>query len=238
MPVTYDLDEVLSTAATKPIDSEIVQSILSSPPFISLPGLFNARDLSDDTLSEVRSNYIYRSGSLESLTATGGQAFISLDIAHIFDLRSERERKSAPEPDLPGISFSWHPSTYDDPTNPTHITATTYRDANSGEYSLVQMYLDMLTSHRESFKAVFDHILNHPDKPFLFHCTAGKDRTGLLAALILGLAGVSLDYINRDYALTRVGVEPVREFLLQKWRKSNPDADEGSKDTQSALRFP
>lgn len=237
MSTNYDLDIILATPATQPIDSNTVESILGSPPFISLPGLFNARDLSDDTLTNLRSSYIYRSGSLENITSSSAQAFLALEIAHIFDLRSERERQSAPEPNLPGISVSWHPSTYDDPTNPVQITSTTYRDAG-GEYSLLQMYLDMLASHRDSFKAVFEHILHRPDKPFLFHCTAGKDRTGLLAALVLSLAEVDLDYINRDYALTRVGVEPVREFLMQKWRATNPNEDAKSKETRSAIRFP
>lgn len=99
------------------------------------------------------------------------------------------------------------------------------------------MYLDMLVSHHDSFKAVFEHILCHPDKPFLFHCTAGKDRTGLIAALIFGLAEVDLEYINHDYALIRVEVERVREFLMQKWKATNPGTDERSKNAQSAMRF-
>ena len=49
----------------------------------------------------------------------------------------------------------------------------------------------------------------------LFHCTAGEDRTGVLAALLLALAGAEKEVIAYDYALTRVGIEPEREMLLQ-----------------------
>lgn len=45
---------------------------------------------------------------------------------------------------------------------------------------------------------------------------AGKDRTGTLAALIHLLAGTLLEEIQLDFALTRVGIEPVKEFLLEK----------------------
>lgn len=237
MLTKHELKAILSTPATQSIDADIVTSIVGSPPFISVSGLFNIRDLSDDTI-HLRPSYIYRSGTLERLTSRGAQTLSFLGITHIFDLRSERECKSTPTPELPEFTVSWRPSTYDDPTNPVRITSTTYQNVTTGEYSLVQMYLDMLVSHRNSLKAVFEHILHHPDMPFLFHCTAGKDRTGLLAALILGLAEVDLDYVNHDYALTRVGVEPLREFLMQKWKATNPEIDERSKNAQSAMRFP
>lgn len=45
---------------------------------------------------------------------------------------------------------------------------------------------------------------------------AGKDRTGVAAALVLALARLPPAYISREYALTRIGVEPVREFLTAK----------------------
>jgi protein tyrosine/serine phosphatase len=51
---------------------------------------------------------------------------------------------------------------------------------------------------------------------------AGKDRTGVLASIILSLAGASDAAIAKDYALTRIGIEPVKEFLLQFFTKSNP----------------
>jgi hypothetical protein len=63
--------------------------------------------------------------------------------------------------------------------------------------------------------------------------TAGKDRTGVLAALLLSLAGASHSLIAYDYALTRVGVEPSREVLLQmlklwnkEWTSETPGMQE------------
>ena len=45
---------------------------------------------------------------------------------------------------------------------------------------------------------------------------AGKDRTGVTAAVVLALAGMPHEYIAREYALTRIGMEPAREFLTSK----------------------
>ena len=229
--------KILSTPATEAIEDSELEPILSAPPFVSLPGLFNARDLNDGKLNELKSDYMFRAGSLENITSAGAQALLALNIKTIFDLRSQRERTEAPEPDLPGIECLWYPSTQDDPTHPTKADVNAYR-ASTGGFSWNQMYLDIMKSHRDSFKAVFQHILEHPDKPFLFHCTAGKDRTGVLAALILGLANVDIEYINHDYALTRVGMEPARSFLMQKWKESDSDKGTPDKGKQAVVIFP
>ena len=103
------------------------------------------------------------------------------------------------------------------------------------------MYLGFLETHKASYKSVIEHTRDHPDKPFLFHCTgvslvpaqsppslvtnlssAGKDRTGTLALLILHVAGVSMDAINLDYTLTRVGIEPIRDLVHHQMAARNP----------------
>lgn len=54
-------------------------------------------------------------------------------------------------------------------------------------------------------------------------CIAGKDRTGVLAAILLDLAGAPKNIIAYDYALSRVGVEPARELLTQMLKMWNKD---------------
>lgn len=80
----------------------------------------------------------------------------------------------------------------------------------------------MLETHKAGFRSVLTHVRDQPDRPFLFHCTAGKDRTGVLAAVILGLVGADADTINHDYCLTRIGTEPARAFLTTKLFKGRP----------------
>lgn len=233
------LDQAIATPITEPIPSPITDRLFASSPFISIPGLFNARDLSDVTqpASNIRPAYIYRSGSLEKLTEEGRTALLAQGITTVFDLRSHRERSTNSEPSLPGIQTLWQPSTLD---NDIAAAGATHQEPDRTNFSFAKMYAEMLISHRASLKAVFEHIRDQPDRPFLFHCTAGKDRTGLMAALILGVAGCSIEYINRDYALTRIGIEPVRDFLIAKLMagKRDVEVDLSSATMQAYAQIP
>ena len=211
-----NLAHAIAISIFEPLDHTVVESFLASPPFINIAGTFNARDISHGPNLPVKPGYAFRSGSLERLEPGGIAVLQSLGIKTVFDLRSGHERGLAPEPEIPGVEIIWKPSTVVNAT-----AAPVQAEKQEAGFSLTTMNLDMLESHKASFKAVFDHILHHPDKPFLFHCTAGKDRTGVIAALILGLAGADIAYINRDYALTRLGIEPVREFLTKKLLAGN-----------------
>jgi protein-tyrosine phosphatase len=62
-------------------------------------------------------------------------------------------------------------------------------------------YRDFVKTDSHRFAELFEHLLSKPE-PLLFHCTAGKDRTGLAAALILSALGVSEKDIWQDYLLT------------------------------------
>jgi protein-tyrosine phosphatase len=64
-----------------------------------------------------------------------------------------------------------------------------------------QPYRDFVKTDSHRFAELFEHLLSKPE-PLLFHCTAGKDRTGLAAALILSALGVSEKDIWQDYLLT------------------------------------
>jgi protein-tyrosine phosphatase len=64
-----------------------------------------------------------------------------------------------------------------------------------------QTYRDFVNHNSARFKELFAHLLDH-DSPLVFHCTAGKDRTGFAAALILLALGVDRDAVMQDYLLT------------------------------------
>lgn len=229
-----DLAVLLSTNLTKPIDLTKVNHILARPPFLAVPGSFNVRDLGYGTMNAVKEGYILRAGSLENITAAGQAILQDFGITTIFDLRSEREKELAPTPDIPLIDNRWFPSTS---TNTTTVAAQKHAEP-AKSFTLTSMYLDLLETHKPSYKAVFEHIRDHPDRSFLFHCTAGKDRTGLLAALILAIANVEIEQVNYDYALTRVGIEPVRDMLMAKLLAGNFNVDMNSPRMREYNRMP
>lgn len=85
--------------------------------------------------------------------------------------------------------------------------------ANKTE-AFMELYTQIMDNAGPSFRTILRHIRDHPDSGCIFHCTAGKDRTGILAALLLKLAGADDQTIAEDYALTRVGREPAREKIM------------------------
>ncbi|KXT17426.1 hypothetical protein AC579_5721 [Pseudocercospora musae] len=253
MPAAYNTEEVLATHILQPIHKDIVRDIYSKSPFVVVPGTFNARDLAADA-EDIRPRLIYRSGSLENLSTPGFAVLRNLGIRTIFDLRSLKETTAHPDPTIEGIRVVWQPSTVD---NPTVAASDTIQAKVAKGLDVHTMYKDLLESHRMAFRAVFYHILHMPGVPFIIHCTAGmrqtqatwdnessanpqtgKDRTGVLSALILSLAGADVEDIQRDYMLTRVGVEPVREFLLGKILQRREKMDLDSAKAMAALDFP
>lgn len=90
-----------------------------------------------------------------------------------------------------------------------------YAATDGGSEGFVAAYGDILEAGRESYRTVFSHILQRPRDNFLIHCSAGKDRTGVLVALILGIAGVDEERIAEEYALSEVGLAEWREAILR-----------------------
>ena len=103
-----------------PLDVDIQTEILSQPPLVKVPGCFNARYLTSRLpllqgsvlgQSEIRENYVYRSGALANLDEEGKEAIKQLGIKDIFDLRSEKERTTESDPSIDGVKAWWYPNT-------------------------------------------------------------------------------------------------------------------------------
>lgn len=67
-------------------------------------------------------------------------------------------------------------------------------------------YVDILSSLPVSLSPILQHILNRPDDALLIHCTAGKDRTGVIAGLLLSAIGVEDKVVAKEYALTQLSM--------------------------------
>ena len=155
-----------------------------------------------------RTGVIVRSDNIASLTREGRQAMIDYGISTVIDLRSESEVKGSPGPafsrfqstspvapaarELNGDSPAYlHLPLIDDATAPALNEAPAMPDR----------YVLMVERRQAAFGAIFEGIAS-AEGPVLFHCFAGKDRTGLVAAMMLSIAGVEPEAIGDDYAET------------------------------------
>ncbi|KAA6413855.1 MAG: hypothetical protein FRX48_02217 [Lasallia pustulata] len=203
-------------------------SLLPSPPFVPVEGIHNFRDLGGYPVSTspsktIRRNIIFRCAEPSQITPNGIQTLQSLGVATFFDLRSgpeiEKMKARAPVVEIKGIERVFVPVFADEDYSPEQI-ALRYKDyASSGTGGFTRAYHDILRSAPPSYRRILLHLAEKPHQPCVIHCTAGKDRTGVLAALILELAGVDQDTIAHEYALTELGLKAWRptvvEHLLQ-----------------------
>jgi len=138
-----------------------------------------------------------------------------LGVKTIFDLRQDRERQRNPSPEIDGVKTVW----LETPEQPQQLRPSDFEEAE-GVPGYLNMYDELLKSYRENYKAVLIHLRDKENEPILFHCSAGKDRTGVLAVVLHGLVETPRESTSLDYLLTRVGIERDREFLnegLKKW---------------------
>ncbi|KAI0291605.1 protein-tyrosine phosphatase-like protein [Multifurca ochricompacta] len=209
-----------------PLDPDFVADVLSKDPFITIDGVFNVRDLglipAQDGEHVTRSGFMYRSGELSGVTQNGknhsGRAAAALGITTIFDLRSDTEiaKYNAATPQLTGVTILHTPVFAKEDYSPERMAQRFQLYASGKTEAFMQLYSEILDAGGPAFGAILRHVRDAPNDSFIFHCTAGKDRTGIAAALLLLLAGASPDVISTDYALTRIGREPMRPLILSR----------------------
>lgn len=114
------------------------------------------------------------------------------------------------------MSRNWVPVFADADYGPEQIAVRYKAYTENGTEGFVQAYRDILSSAPNAYKAVFAHLIKQNPEPCLIHCTAGKDRTGVLAALLLLLAGVNKEVIANEYELTELGLDHLKPFFRER----------------------
>ncbi len=156
---------------------------------------------------------LVRSDFLGNLTATGREALIAYGVTTVLDLRSASEVADKPNP-------------FADGSGPAYVNREVIPDGEMRQIGdspdMSDRYLVILDTRPQAFRAIFESVAE-ADGGVLFHCYAGKDRTGVIAAMLLALAGVSPDDIALDYGETDLCLAPQYE----KWiREAAPERRE------------
>ncbi len=157
----------------------------------------------------IRWGQLYRSASLGQVTPQGFAYLQSLGIGTEIDFRSTEERKADPNIWPAGMTVVTYADDYANPANamaPLFANGTPTPD--QARAMMAQFYRVMPFQFAGQYKRLFRQIVDG-HTPLVYHCSAGKDRTGVASALILTVLGVSRETATQDYLLSNQYFHPV-----------------------------
>jgi len=173
------------TSVVQPVAEDMVRNL-------ELRTIPNARDLGGLRGSRgfIPHGRFYRSATLVDANEADRRVLLGRGVTLDIDLRTFFEAADAPDRLARDARFVYR-----------RISLVGVTDwLRTG--GLAGLYVHVLGEHHESLRDVFRLMARHESGAILFHCASGKDRTGVVSALLLDLAGVSRDAIVRDYAIS------------------------------------
>ena len=174
---------------------------------LNLEGAINLRELGGyptENGTTIKYNKLLRSGDISNLTTNSLNYLKNYGLKYVVDFRSINEQQTWSD-----VTSDFY-NIYSDPVYPLKGNGDKLAGAlNHGDYSYLGLIYQsvVLDQHgQEAYKYLFDLLLENdqPKTSLLFHCAAGKDRTGIGALLILKALGVDEETITRDYLLTNL----------------------------------
>ena len=171
---------------------------------VVLQGAANFRELGGYETKDghhVKWNEIYRSADISKLTDADLTVLKDKKITYDVDLRGRQESAQAPDKLNPGTNYILCPAGSNNLG--AMMKGMTAARGRGGGDSLIMAFYSRIDSLADRYKPFFNKLLDLPaDQGLVFHCTAGKDRTGIAAALLLYSLGVPYDTIIADYEAT------------------------------------
>ncbi len=186
-------------------------------------GALNVRDLGGVALEaggETRYGALVRADNIRLLTDDGWRSLAAHGVARIVDLRWPEELDEDPprDVDIDVVHVSLLGEL--DPEFSDDIRDYMAVEDPAGYWAI--SYTRILHAYAPNFAQALAAIADAPNGAVVFHCAGGKDRTGLVAALLLRLAGAPIEEIARDYSLS----EERRAGAPDSWVDAAPDEDE------------
>jgi protein-tyrosine phosphatase len=179
---------------------------------IALEGAVNFRDLGGYATGDgqrTRWRVLFRADGLSELTETDFDVMRALGIRTVVDLRSGQEVEQS------RFNVEAHPVTFHH--FPFIKALPNAEDFERAPGFLSTQYTEMLDEATPQIIGALSALAAPDARPAVFHCTAGKDRTGLLSALVLSLLGVPEETVIADYALSGAAMHRLRAKLIEKY---------------------
>jgi protein-tyrosine phosphatase len=208
---------------------------------VPLEGAQNFRDFggyATEDGRQVKGGHLFRSGRLDTLSAADHQVMEEIGVKLICDLRRGSEFEGAP--------ISWcarpapailHVPLLQD--NSTDGMSGWRQAAFSGQVRerMLEIYCSLVTdpSAVMGYRTLFARLASEESYPLVIHCTAGKDRTGVACALILGALGVSRQDVIADYLLSRIYYDGNKDLMRATGQALDLVAAYGAGDTLAPI---
>jgi len=176
---------------------------------LDFSGTKNFRDLGGYRTTDnrtVRWGVLYRSDALHKLTNTDQRHLAALTLDRIIDFRAEHEREHEPDrlpaelskrvveiPITDSNTRVWHEARDEFVKNLKTMDPAKY---------MIETNAELATRFTPEIQELFRELFSAEGRPILFHCAAGKDRTGFTAAVLLRVLGVPQETVMEDYLLT------------------------------------
>ena len=186
----------------------------------------NFRDFggySTENGTRLKEGLLYRSGDLSKATDADLAYLSTLGIKTVCDLRSEGERRYDPD----RVPTAWPFTFFNIPMRPIveyhgrslrRLLSLMFGSERRRDYvaESYQAYRDYATSYLPQLKALFRRISDPENLPVLIHCSAGKDRTGVVASLIQLVLGVPFETVLEDYLMTNGNLNAYKEDVFRR----------------------
>ncbi|MRG58852.1 protein-tyrosine-phosphatase [Agromyces sp. CFH 90414] len=187
---------------------------------IPVPGTYNFRDVGGvpTAIGRVRDGVLYRSDGLHRLGEAGRAELRDLGVGVVIDLRDENEARIMPD-DLEGLDVEV-----------LRLPVFEGSGASQGAagITLEALYARIVTQHASVVVEAVREIASADDRSVVVHCTAGKDRTGVVIALTLLAVGVDRELVIADYERTEGNLagDWLEEMVQLAKRYGAPDTPE------------
>jgi protein-tyrosine phosphatase len=215
----------LNLFAPKPIvfADGVIQDESNNSRWIALSGVRNFRDLGGYRAFDrrtIRRGLLYRSANLHNLTDKDLQRLDRLSLKRVVDFRADFEKTS--EPDRLPMDSNIQVLEIPILDTSTDVALSLEQQIKAGKVDdinptklLIDANIQLATEFTPQYRRFIHEVLAANGQPILFHCTAGKDRTGFAAAILLRILDVPLETVMFDYLLSnQYYFKPLRRNLI------------------------
>ncbi len=235
-PAAERLRGCLGHAAGTQRSGRVGHGWVASPPmtpaWIELEGAHNARDLGGLPTPDgpTRPGVLLRADALDALTVDDVERLTAVvGLAHVIDLRSSAERDERGRGRLGETGVRYTELEVIGPADLERrrlARAAAYAEGRAPAEIMSDGYVELLELGAEAFVEGFHRIVEPGGAPVLVHCAAGKDRTGVMVALLLDVAGVERSFIVEDYAASDARMTKIVERIGASASYERPADDE------------